>query len=122
MPGVNVKIDSKLGRIPTRLKAEVNRGVREQVLATEGDVAINIVKFGAVDTGTMLGSVAGTMTGDVSGQVSVSAESAEGYPYPQIVNFGGRFVPARPFFSDAVEQARVDFPRRFDGIGVSLVR
>ena len=122
MARVSVTIDSKLPRVGANLRREVNRSVREQVLTTEGDVSIGIVKYGAVDTGTMLGSVRGEMTGETTGNVSVNAESADGSPYPLYVNFGTRYVPARPFFSDAVEKARTEFPERFKGLAGGLTR
>jgi hypothetical protein len=115
MPRVTVEIrNNKLPRLGANFKREVNRRVREQVMQSESDTKVNIVRYGAVDTGTMLGSARGEMTGETEGMVSVNAESEDGYPYPQAVNFGTRFMPGRPFFSEMVETARAEFPRRFD--------
>lgn len=115
--GVTVTKKSRLTQIGRQFPDEANRVVREAVMDVERDVVVNIVKYGAVDTGTMLGSVRGEMTGQAEGMVSVNAESEEGYPYPVAVNYGTRYVPARPFFTDAVEQERQRFPERFRGIG-----
>jgi len=111
---------NKLPAIARRFPTEVNRRIRQQVFTTEGDVKTNIVAYDAIDTGNMLGSTRGEMTGQFAGQVSVSAESEDGYPYPQLVNSGGVYVPPRPFFDEALDKARGEFPRRFDGLEGSL--
>lgn len=111
---------NKLPAIARRFPSEVNRRIRQQVFTTEGDVKTNIVAYDAVDSGNMLGSTRGEMTGQLAGQVSVSAESEDGYPYPQIVNSGGVFVPPRPFFDEALDKARDEFSRRFSDMEGSL--
>lgn len=114
---MGITLDVRYNRMPqirARFPREVNRIVREQVLVTEADVKTNIaVKYGAVDTGAMLNSTTGRMTGDAEGEVTVSAQSAQGYPYPVAVNYGTRFMPGRPFMNDAAAKAESEFPARF---------
>lgn len=111
---------NKLPAIARQFPAETNRRIRQQVFQTEGDVKTGIVSHDAIDTGNMLGSTRGEMTGQFEGLVSVSAESEDGFPYPQLINSGGVYVAPRPFFDEALDKARGEFPRRFDGIAGSL--
>jgi hypothetical protein len=100
---------NELPRIDASFPDRVNRGIRKQVLISEGDAKVNIVKYDAIDTGNMLGSVRGEMTGFQSGQVTVSAESGKGYPYPAAVNFGTIHMAPRPFWSDMEAKAESEF-------------
>lgn len=117
---VRVEVKSKLGRVARQFPDEVRTIIREQVLESEGNVKINIVKYDAIDTGAMFGSVKGEMTGDLEGEVSVNAQSDDGFPYPIVVDKGGAHVAGRPFFSDEAERARQTFPDKFRGIGGRL--
>jgi hypothetical protein len=101
---------NKLPQLAARFPREVNRIVREQVMQTESDVKVNIRKYGAVDTGNMLNSTQGRMEGEHDGVVSVGAD------YAVHVNYGTRYISGRPFFSDATERARQEFPERFRGL------
>lgn len=103
---------NEFGPLANMLPSIINRVIREQVMITEGDVKTNIVQYDAVDTGNMLNSTKGEMLSQREGLVSVSAQSEDGYPYPVAVNFGTVKVSPRPFFTDAEEVARQEFPRR----------
>lgn len=97
---------NELPRLAAAMPSVFDRAARKQVLVSEGDVKGNIVKYDAIDTGNMLGSVRGD-TGAM--EVSVSAESEGGYPYPTAVNYGTIHVPPRPFFTEAENKARQEF-------------
>lgn len=98
---------NKLPRIRAQFPREVNQIIREQILVTESDTQVNIQKYNYIDTGATLNSVASRMTGEFSGEVTVGTE------YAVFGNFGTRFQPARPFFSDAAVKAESEFPERF---------
>lgn len=104
--------ENNIPKITAALDQALNRVVREQVFATQRDVQANIQKYGLIDTGMMLNSVQGTMTGQHSGEVTDSAQSGDGFPYPAAQNFGTRYIPASPFFSEAVTKAEQEFPPR----------
>lgn len=108
---VTVRVNN-FDRIEAALALQLNTAVREQVNVTQRDVQGNIQKYGLIDTGTMLNSVQGQMTGQYAGEVTVSAQSAAGFPYPAAQNFGTRYIPASPFFSEAATKAESEFPRR----------
>lgn len=114
MPDITVVVvKNRFPSIAAQLPEIVDRAVRKQVKVSEGNIKVNIaVKYGAVDTGAMLGSTQGKLTGHGQGEVSVSAESEQGYPYPAAVNYGTVHMSPRPFFSDEVAKARGEFPRR----------
>lgn len=109
---------NRFPEIRRRFPREVDQIVREQIKVTEGDVKTNIVKYNAIDTSNMINSVDSHPTGHAQGEVTVSAQSEQGYPYPTAVNFGyervdGVRVPGRPFFSEAIIKAEDEFPERF---------
>lgn len=121
MAGATVRIKSNLcASVAARFPSAINKVVREQVLESEGRVKINIVSYGAVDTGMMLGSVKGEMTDQFAGEVTVSAESGDGFPYPAAVNYGTVHMSPRPFFSDEVHRAETAFPARFNALARML--
>lgn len=101
-----------LSQLAGGLQGAVNRGIRKQVMVTEGDVKVNIVKYSYVDTGNALGSVRGQMTGQMEGLVSVSAESEQGFPYPTVGNYGSVHQAPRPFFTEAEMKAEREFAGR----------
>lgn len=112
---VAIQMDVKFnhaGPAAAAFRQLINRGVRKQVMVTEADVKTNIVKYGYVDTGNALGSTRGEMTGETEGQVSVSAESEQGFPYPVVGNYGSVHQAPRPFFSEAVAKAEQEFGPR----------
>ncbi len=84
----------------------VDRALRAEVLVTERDTKENIVRYNAIDTGTMLRSVHGQQVDDWTWKLAVPV------PYAAYVNFGTRHMAARPFFSEAVEASRQRFPGR----------
>lgn len=98
--------------LASALPAAVNRGIRKQIFVTEGDVKVNVQTYDVIDTGNLLGSIRAEMLDRTTGMVSVSAESEQGFPYPWIQNYGGRYIAPRPFFSDAEAKARDEFPGR----------
>jgi len=102
---------NEYGSLADMLPAIITRAIRKQVLISEGNVKENIVRYDAIDTGNMLGSVNGRMVSANEGVVSVNAESGDGFPYPAAVNGGTVHVPPRPFFDEEVEQAKEEFPR-----------
>lgn len=114
MPIEIIVRSNRIAEVNAELARKLNAAVREQVFATQRDVQTNIQKYGLIDTGLMLNSVQGTMTGQYSGEVTVSAQSGKGFPYPAAQNFGTRYIPASPFFSDAATKAEGEFPRRLD--------
>lgn len=93
--------------VAARFPREVDALVRAQLLQSEADVKENVVKYDVIDTGNLLNSVAGRSTGQARGEVVSGAE------YSAYQNFGTRFISGRPFFSDAIETARKEFPERF---------
>lgn len=103
---------NECGHLANLLPTLINRVIREQVNVSVDDVATNIVKYNAVDTGLMLNSAQGEMLNAREGLVSVSAQSGDGYPYPVAVNYGTVKMSPRPFFTDAENTARDEFPRR----------
>ena len=94
-------------RVAARFPAEVDRLVRAQLLQTEADVKENVVTYDVIDTGNLLNRVTSQATGEAQGEVRSEAE------YSAYQNFGTRFIGGRPFFSDAIEVARDEFPARF---------
>lgn len=102
--------------VAARFPDAVNKIVREQVFDSEGRVKVNVVSMGVVDTRMLLNSVAGEMTGQFSGEVTVSAQSGQGYPYPAAQNFGTVFISPRPFFTDETHRAETVFPARFKAL------
>ena len=116
MKAEGVVVFNKFGAIGAGFDQKVNAAIRTQIYATQRDTQTNIQKYGLIDTGTMLNSVTPQMTGQFSGEVKVSAQSDEGYPYPAAQNYGTRYIPASPFFSEAVTKAEGDFPKRFDNL------
>jgi hypothetical protein len=98
---------NKLPQVRARFPREVSQIVREQIKVTEGDFKLNIQKYGAIDTSKMINSVDSDMTGEFTGEVVSPAE------YSGYVNFGTRFMTARPFASDATVTAESEFPERF---------
>lgn len=107
-----IERENNIEKIGLSLSRALAKVVRTQVLATHRDVQTGIQKYGLIDTGLMLNSVRSTMTGPHSGEVSDSAQSGEGFPYPAAQNFGTRYIPASPFFSEAVTKAEQEFPPR----------
>lgn len=113
MPSVDLDvIRNEFPNMLAQFDSIVNRAIRKQIFVTEGDVKTNIVKYDAIDTGNMLGSVKAEMQGQDTGIVSVSAQSGDGYPYPVAVNFGTVYVSPRPFFTEAETKAETEFPGR----------
>jgi len=111
----DITVEVVLNKFPgmtDRIMLAVNQGMRHQHLATRRDVVMNIRKWKAIDTGTMIGSVRSRMTGTHEAEVKVGARSDEGYPYPAAVNYGTVHMDPRPFFTEAVEKARVEFGPR----------
>lgn len=110
MGTIKVTLEKNIfGDLARQFPAAVNRGMRKQVLVSERDVVTNIQRYDLIDTGNMMGSVKGDTE---AMEVSVNAESEKGYPYPWIQNYGGRKIPRKPFFSEAVRKAEDEFPGR----------
>jgi len=98
---------NRLPRVRRSFPGAVNTIVHEQVLQTQTDVRTNILKYDYIDTGETFRSVEGDMTGEFSGEVTVGTD------YAVFGNYGTRYQPARPFFSDAVVKAEAEYPDRF---------
>lgn len=110
-PPVTVEVlFDKLDDFARLFPRETQQIIREQVMQSEADVKTNIVKYDYVDTGATLNSTQGRMTGEFAGEVSVGTE------YAMYGNYGTRHQPARPFFSDAADKARREFPQRFSAL------
>lgn len=103
---------TQLPELIARLPELANQAVREQGQVCVADAKTNIVKYNAIDTGTMLGSVATHMLGEYEAEVSVNATSADGYPYPLVVNYGSSRVGPRPFFTEMIAKATREYPER----------
>lgn len=101
---------NEFGSLAAMLPSIVTRAIRKQVLVSEGDVKQFIVMYSAIDTGNMLGSTKGEMVSPNEGMVSVSAESEKGFPYPVAVDKGTVHMAPRPFFTEAEQQAKQEFP------------
>jgi hypothetical protein len=115
MAGIEVTIvNNNLGPLAALLPRLINTAIRKQLAVTEADIKTGIVRYDAIDTGNMLGSTRTEMTGTTSGQVSVSAESEQGYPYPRAVNYGTVKMAPRPFFSEAEIKAKAEFAGRMN--------
>lgn len=71
----------------------------------EGNASTNVVSMGAVDTGNLLNSIKGEALKADNSRWRVYA----GAEYAAYVNFGTRFMPARPYFTDAVDKVRPVF-------------
>ena len=107
-------------RVAQQLPGEIDRIIRAQALQSVDDTMTNIVKYDAIDTGNMLNSVRDHEAGHLAREVVVSAQAEGGAPYPAFVNYGTRFMPARPFFSDMIAVAEKEFPDRFIGLEGAL--
>lgn len=113
MPSIDMDvIRNEFPNLLAQFDAIEERAIRKQVFVTTADVKDNIVRYDYVDTGNALGSVDGRMIDDHTGEVSVSAESDEGFPYPVVGNYGSVDQSPRPFFSDAEAKAETEFPDR----------
>lgn len=106
----------KLPQLARRFPVATSKRIRAEVLATEAGVKQNIVTADLIESGNMLNTTKGEMTGQFEGQVSVPAESEDGFPYPIVQDRGSVHVPATGFFSKEVDKSRTRFPRRFDDI------
>ena len=103
---------NELPNLIAQLPALANQAVREQGQVSVADAKTNIVKYDAIDTGTMLNSVTTKMLGEYEAEVTVNAVSDDGYPYPVIVDKGGAHVSPRPFFTEMIATAKREFPDR----------
>jgi hypothetical protein len=95
-----------VNRLPaTRGEMEVKAAALVQWagIALQGMTRMQIVAFGAVDTGNMLNSVGVSFLGPKRAMVYVGAD------YSHYVNNGTRKMGARPFFDTAVETFRPQF-------------
>lgn len=122
----NLRLEVKYNRLPEmydKFPRETDQIVRQQLFVTEDDVKTNIVKYDAIDTSNMINTVASKPDSSGGGEVVSPAEYSAYVNYGYVrggrsflfgaVRMGGSHVPARPFFSDAVEKARREFPERF---------
>lgn len=75
--------------------------ISERLAENESNI---IIDRGHVVSGNMAGSVQVFPEGIGSRQVSSTARSDKGYPYPQVIEFGSKFYPGDPFVQDAIEQ------------------
>lgn len=107
-------------QVAARFPGEIDRIIRAQALQSVDDTMTNIVKYDAIDTGNMLNSPRDHEAGHLAREVTVSAQSKQGAPYPAFVNYGTRFMPARPFFSDMIATAEKEFPERFRNLEGAL--
>jgi hypothetical protein len=112
---------NKLPRLAQLFPRSVHKRIVDEILETKQGVEDNIRKYDLIDTGRMLGSVTAQMQSWFEGNVDVTAVSDAGFPYPAAQNYGTRFIPASPFFSDEVREAEKRFPKRFADLGGELV-
>jgi HK97 gp10 family phage protein len=75
-----------------------------------------------VDTGTLKAAIESQSPKikGLTGRVGLDASAASGYWF--FVEFGTRFMSARPFFRPAAELERNDFVRRMQDIGPKMER
>lgn len=107
--GVTIR-KNNAGKLASLFDQIVSRATEKEAQQMATDVRHNIEKYGLIDTGRMLGSVKASGSGG-GWSVSVEAKSDEGFGYPALHNFGGRYVPAKPFFTEAVVKAEEDYPK-----------
>lgn len=75
--------------------------ISEKLAENESNI---IIDRGHVVSGNMAGSVQVFPEGIGSRQVSSTARSDKGYPYPPVIEYGSRFYPGDPFVQDAIDQ------------------
>jgi hypothetical protein len=100
---------NNLPRIAARFPEETRKRVRAQAADTADDVRANIVGMDVIDTGAGLASTAS------------DGESVwVGQAYMAFQDRGTVYIRARPFFTDAVQKARQEFPERFRDLEAAL--
>lgn len=75
--------------------------ISERLAENESNI---IIDRGHVVSGNMAGSVQVFPDGVGSRQVSSTARSDKGYPYPPVIEYGSIFYPGDPFIQDAIDQ------------------
>ena len=75
--------------------------ISEKLAENESNI---IIDRGHVVSGAMAGSVQVFPEGIGSRQVSSTARSDKGYPYPPVIEYGSIFYPGDPFVQDAIDQ------------------
>jgi len=96
MMSVSVKYVSRTQKTKAEAEAKARVLVNWGAVSLVALTRVQIVTFGAVDTGHMLNSVASTPQGPKRALVFVGAE------YAHFVNNGTRKMAARPFFDTAI--------------------
>jgi hypothetical protein len=107
--GVDVT-KNNCGRLAALWDDLVSHAIEKQAEATADRVRQNIEGYGLIRSGRMLASVSTARIGRAEWEVVVSAVSDKGFPYPALLNSGGRYIAARPFFTEAVVQAEAETP------------
>lgn len=100
-------VENKLPAIIRLVPDVVARIVDAQCRETAADVYENIISYDAIDTSYMLTHVESHMTARYAGEVNSPA------PYSAFVDRGTYKMAGRPFFGDAVNKAKGEYPRRF---------
>jgi HK97 gp10 family phage protein len=90
-------------RIKANMLANAEAFTAKAAMDMEASMKARIISQGAVDTGFLLNSVQATKVGPAHWRVTVGAH------YGIYVDFGTRFMAARPFFAPAVAEVSPAF-------------
>lgn len=94
---------NRCAEVARRFPIAVDEIRREEGLAFEDGVVGNIVKYGVIDQGDLMGSIAFNGVDEVADNVE----------YGIFQDRGTVFIAPRPFWSDELEVSRKRFPARF---------
>lgn len=103
------------GRVRKQFPKALKQVLLQQRFASIADVQEAIIERDLIDTGFMLNYVFGRSSGQYEEEV-VSPAHYSGY-----LNYGTIFMDPEPFFEDAVDKARKEFPKRFAHLEQYLV-
>lgn len=87
--------------------------ISEKLAENESNI---IIDRGHVVSGAMAGSVQVFPEGIGSRQVSSTARSDKGYPYPQVIEYGSRFYPGDPFIENAINETDIEVQALVDEV------
>lgn len=96
MMTIKTKYVTRVPSVKREMEMKASALVRWGAFALQGYIRVQIIGFGAVDTGFMLGSVSVNILGTKRALVYVGAD------YGHFVNNGTSKMAARPFFDTGV--------------------
>jgi HK97 gp10 family phage protein len=102
------QLRAAFGRAPSLMTRELNNAIRKTVLAIQGKEVLQYRSLGiGIRTGGLISSVErGTYFGDLKGEVGPNVTGSQGVKYAVYVHNGTRYMPSKPFLTNAVNQVQ----------------